>query len=145
MSDVELTPVRPAHVFDEDALQTYMETHVDGFRGPTKVRQFEGGQSNPTFMLEAPTGRYVLRKQPPGELLPSAHQVDREYRVMDALYETDVPVPKMYTLCEDANVIGTKFYIMEMVDGRLYTKTTLPELTPEDRREVYLDLSLIHI
>ncbi len=143
MSDVELTPVRPAHVFDEDALQTYMETHVDGFRGPTKVRQFEGGQSNPTFMLEAPTSRYVLRKQPPGELLPSAHQVDREYRVMDALYETDVPVPKMYTLCEDANVIGTKFYIMEMVDGRLYTKTTLPELTPEDRREVYLDMARV--
>ncbi|MEC8867234.1 MAG: phosphotransferase, partial [Pseudomonadota bacterium] len=77
------------------------------------------------------------------ELLPSAHQVDREYRVMDALYETDVPVPKMYTLCEDANVIGTKFYIMEMVEGRLYTKTTLPELTPGDRREVYLDMARV--
>ncbi len=143
MSDVELTPVRPAHVFDEDALETYMATHVDGFRGPMKVLQFEGGQSNPTFLLEAPTGRYVLRKQPPGELLPSAHQVDREYRVMDALYETDVPVPKMYALCEDANVIGTKFYIMEMVEGRLYTKTTLPELTPGDRREVYLDMARV--
>ncbi|MEC9285240.1 MAG: phosphotransferase [Pseudomonadota bacterium] len=143
MSDVELTPVRPAHVFDEDALETYMATYVDGFRGPMKVQQFEGGQSNPTFLLEAPTGRYVLRKQPPGELLPSAHQVDREYRVMDALYETDVPVPKMYTLCEDANVIGTKFYIMEMVEGRLYTKTTLPELTPGDRREVYLDMARV--
>ncbi len=143
MSDVELTPVRPAHVFDEDALETYMATYVDGFRGPMKVQQFEGGQSNPTFLLEAPTGRYVLRKQPPGELLPSAHQVDREYRVMDALYETDVPVPKMYALCEDANVIGTKFYIMEMVEGRLYTKTTLPELTPGDRREVYLDMARV--
>ena len=143
MSDVELTPVRPAHVFDEDALETYMATYVDGFRGPMKVLQFEGGQSNPTFLLEAPTGRYVLRKQPPGELLPSAHQVDREYRVMDALYETDVPVPKMYALCEDANVIGTKFYIMEMVEGRLYTKTTLPELTPGDRREVYLDMARV--
>ena len=143
MSDVELTPVRPAHVFDEDALETYMATYVDGFRGPMKVQQFEGGQSNPTFLLEAPTARYVLRKQPPGELLPSAHQVDREYRVMDALYETDVPVPKMYALCEDANVIGTKFYIMEMVEGRLYTKTTLPELTPGDRREVYLDMARV--
>lgn len=143
MSDVELTPVRPAHVFDIAALEAYMETQIDGYLGPMKVQQFEGGQSNPTFLLETSTGRYVLRKQPPGELLPSAHQVDREYRVMDALDGTGVPVPKMYSLCDDPNVIGTKFYIMEMVEGRLFTKTTLPELRPQDRREIYLDMARV--
>ena len=124
MSDVELTPVRPAHVFDEAALEAYMRMELGGYRPPMKVQQFEGGQSNPTFMLETPTERYVLRKQPPGELLPSAHQVDREYHVMNALHGTGVPVPKMHSLCEDPEVIGTKFYIMEMVEGRLFTKTT---------------------
>ena len=143
MSDVELTPVRPAHVFDKAALEAYMRTKLDGYRPPMKVQQFEGGQSNPTFMLETPTERYVLRKQPPGELLPSAHQIDREYRVMDALHGTGVPVPKMYSLCEDPKIIGTKFYIMEMVEGRLFTKTTLPELTPADRREIYLDMARV--
>ena len=143
MSDVELTPVRPAHLIDEAALKAYMSKEMAGFQGQMKVQQFEGGMSNPTFMLETPTERYVLRKQPPGELLPSAHQVDREYRVMRALRNTAVPVPKMYNLCEDPNVIGTKFYIMEMVEGRLFTKTTLPELTPEERREIYLDMARV--
>ncbi|MCH2334946.1 MAG: phosphotransferase [Pseudomonadales bacterium] len=143
MSDVELTPVRPAHVFDEAALEAYMRTELGGYRSPMKVQQFEGGQSNPTFMLETPTERYVLRKQPPGELLPSAHQIDREYCVMDALHGTDVPVPKMYSLCEDPKIIGTKFYIMEMVEGRLFTKTTLPELNPADRHEIYLDMARV--
>ncbi|MEE8245187.1 MAG: phosphotransferase, partial [Pseudomonadales bacterium] len=96
MSEVQLTPVREAHQFDEQALVRYLAGHIVGFAGPISVRQFEGGQSNPTFQLEAASGLYVLRKQPPGELLPSAHQVDREYRVMDALFETAVPVPKMY-------------------------------------------------
>lgn len=109
MSDVEITAVRDAHRFDERALLGYLERHVDNFTGPLTVKQFEGGQSNPTFQLITPNRRYVLRKQPPGELLPSAHQVDREYKVMNALYETDVPVPKMFCLCEDPSVIGTKF------------------------------------
>ncbi len=121
MSDIELTPVRPAHVFDKAALEAYMRTKLDGYRPPMKVQQFEGGQSNPTFMLETPTERYVLRKQPPGELLPSAHQIDREYRVMDALHGTGVPVSKMYSLCEEPNIIGTKFYIIEMAEGLLLT------------------------
>ncbi|MFT7651371.1 MAG: aminoglycoside phosphotransferase (APT) family kinase protein [Limisphaerales bacterium] len=143
VSDVELTAVRDGHQFDESALENYLTTHVDGFAGPMRVRQFEGGQSNPTFQLITPNQTYVLRKQPPGELLPSAHQVDREYRVMHALYETDVPVPKMYCLCEDAELIGTKFYIMEMVEGRLFTETTLPNATKEERQAIYLDLARV--
>lgn len=143
MSDVALTPVREAHRFDEDALAAYLESNVAGFESPLTVRQFEGGQSNPTFQLVTPGNRYVLRKQPPGELLPSAHQVDREYRVMKALEHTDVPVPVMYCLCEDTSVIGTKFYVMEMVEGRLFTETLLPGLSPEERRAIYLDLARV--
>ena len=112
MSDVELTEVREAHRFDESALAAYLATHIDDYAGPLQVQQFEGGQSNPTFQLQTGNRNYVLRKQPPGELLPSAHQVDREFRVMQALHNTDVPVPRMYCLCEDPDVIGTKFYVM---------------------------------
>ncbi|MEC8348265.1 MAG: phosphotransferase [Pseudomonadota bacterium] len=143
MSDVELTPVRDAHKFDEPALEQYLQTHVEGFQGPMEIKQFEGGQSNPTFQLITPSQRYVLRKQPPGELLPSAHQVDREYRVMDGLWNTEVPVPRMFCLCEDASVIGTKFYVMEMVEGRLFTETRLPDVSNDDRRAIYLDLARV--
>ena len=143
MSDVEITDVRDAHRFDEAALESYLAEHVEDFAGPLTVRQFEGGQSNPTFQLITPERKYVLRKQPPGELLPSAHQVDREYRVMHALWDTDVPVPKMYCLCEDTDVIGTKFYVMEMVEGRLFTETQLPTLTPAERKAIYLDLARV--
>ena len=143
MSEVELTPVRPGHEFDRRRVDRYLAQHVEGFRGPCKVLQFEGGQSNPTFLLETEQQQYVLRKQPPGELLPSAHAVDREYRVMDALYETEVPVPRMHCLCEDTAVIGTKFYVMEMVDGRLFTKTALPDLPMSERRKVYFDMARI--
>ncbi|MGI9326939.1 MAG: phosphotransferase [Pseudomonadales bacterium] len=142
-SDVELIAVRPAHSFDENALHAYMRDHVDGYSGTLTVRQFEGGQSNPTYQLEAGGTRYVLRKQPPGELLPSAHQVDREYRVMNALHGTSVPVPKMYCLCEDPTVIGTKFYVMEMVEGRLFTETAIPSESNADRRSIYLDLARV--
>ena len=143
MSDVELTPVREAHKFDAQSLEKYLLAHVEGFQGPMEIRQFEGGQSNPTFQLITPNRRYVLRKQPPGELLPSAHQVDREYRVMHALWNTDVPVPKMFCLCEDPGVIGTKFYVMEMVEGRLFTETRIPSVSNEDRRAIYLDLARV--
>ncbi len=143
MSDVELTPVREAHKFDAQSLEKYLLAHVEGFQGPMEIRQFEGGQSNPTFQLITPNQRYVLRKQPPGELLPSAHQVDREYRVMHALWNTDVPVPKMFCLCEDPGVIGTKFYVMEMVEGRLFTETRIPSVSNEDRRAIYLDLARV--
>ena len=141
MSDVELTPVRPQHRFDEDALRAYMEEHIEGFEGPFTVQQFEGGQSNPTFLIEARDRPYVMRKQPPGELLPSAHAVDREYRVMDALSDTPVPVPRMHSLCEDRAVLGSKFYVMEMVEGRLYTRTALPDVARDERGEIYRDMA----
>lgn len=143
MSEVELTAVRPGHDFDRSRIDRYMREHVEGYRGPFTVQQFEYGQSNPTFLLETPTRRYVLRKQPPGELLPSAHAVDREYRVMHALRDTEVPVPDMLALCEDSRVIGTKFYVMSMVEGRLFTQTALPKLAKQDRRPVYLDMARI--
>lgn len=143
MSEVELTPIRPGHEFDLARVDRYMREHVSGYRGPFSVQQFEGGQSNPTFLLETSSRRYVMRKQPPGELLPSAHAVDREYRVMAALQETDVPVPEMFALCEDTDVIGTKFYIMSMVEGRLYTKTALPDLPLDERAVVYHDMARI--
>jgi aminoglycoside phosphotransferase (APT) family kinase protein len=136
----ELTPVRSGHEFDEAALARFLEREVAGFSGPLRVQQFEGGQSNPTFMLESPSGRYVLRKQPPGTLLPSAHQVDREYRVMKALADTQVPVPRMFALCEDPAVIGTKFYVMEAMAGRIFEHPTLEEAPREQRRALWRDL-----
>ncbi|MFM7121394.1 MAG: phosphotransferase, partial [Gammaproteobacteria bacterium] len=111
MSDAVLTPVRAAHRFDVDALTAYLRDHLPPFDGALEIEQFDGGQSNPTFRLSAGGRRYVLRKQPPGELLPSAHQVDREHRVMAALADTPVPVPRMVALCNDPAVIGTRFYV----------------------------------
>jgi len=143
MSSIELTSVRDAHKFGEAVLSAYMQDHVEGFSGPIEVRQFEGGQSNPTFQLRTPNKTYVLRKQPPGELLKSAHQVDREYRVMHALRDTKVPVPTMYCLCEDKSILGTIFYIMDFVEGRVFTDPTMPDSNPEERRGVYLNLASI--
>ena len=135
-----LTPIRSGHEFDVDALKAFLAGQADGFEGAFEVLQFEGGQSNPTFQLRTEAGDYVLRKQPPGELLPSAHQVDREYRVMHALGQTDVPVPRMIALCEDNSIIGTKFYVMEKVEGRVFTDLLLAELPEDERSAVYLDL-----
>src|SRR5262249_5964183 len=119
-------PVRAAHRFDEAALVRYLAANVRGFEGPLTVEQFGGGQSNPTFLLTTPSKRYVLRKKPPGQLLKSAHQVEREFRIMRALAATDVPVPRMHVLCEDAGVIGTAFYVMEFLDGRIFRDPQLP-------------------
>src|SRR5436190_10484671 len=134
-----LTPVREAHVFDEARLTDYMTNNVDGFRGPLRVLQFEGGQSNPTFHLTDRGDRmYVLRKKPPGKLLPSAHQVDREYRVIKALSDhTDVPVPKPYALCRDQSVIGTDFYIMEFLPGRILADPMMPGISSSDRGKIF--------
>ncbi|TDJ25770.1 MAG: phosphotransferase family protein [Gammaproteobacteria bacterium] len=144
MSDApELTAVREAHRFDEQALLDYLAANLDGFEAPVTIRQFEGGQSNPTFLLEAASGNYVMRKQPPGELLPSAHQVDREHRVMDALRDSDVPVPRMFVSCEDPSVIGTKFYLMEKVEGRVFTDLLLPTLSAAERGAIYEDLARV--
>ena len=134
-----LTPVRAAHVFDVARLADYMKANVEDFRGPLSVLQFEGGQSNPTFHLTDGNGRmYVLRKKPPGKLLPSAHQVDREYRVIKALSDhTDVPVPKPYALCQDDGVIGTAFYIMQFLPGRILADPKMPGISPADRGRIF--------
>jgi aminoglycoside phosphotransferase (APT) family kinase protein len=123
--------------FDLAALDRYLSLHIDGFRGPLQVRQFRGGQSNPTYLLEAASGRYVLRRKPPGKLLPSAHAVDREYQVITALGQTDVPVPQTLCLCIDDDVIGTAFFVMAYVEGRVLWEHTLPGLGPAERSAIY--------
>ncbi len=136
----QLTEVREAHRFDEAALDRYLAKHLDGYRGPLRVRQFEGGQSNPTFLLNADSGDYVLRKKPPGVLLPRAHMVEREYRILAALDATDVPVPKVQLLCESPDTIGTAFFVMDYVRGRLLRDPTLPDMKPAERRAVYEEI-----
>lgn len=129
--------VREQHRFDQTALARYMREHIDGFQGPLRVSQFKGGQSNPTYRLDTPDRAYVLRRKPPGVLLPSAHAVDREYRVISALGGTDVPVARSYCLCEDEAVLGTAFYIMECIEGRVFWDPSLPELSKSERGQVY--------
>ena len=127
----EIVPVLEAHRLDEARLAEYLEQH-NLLDGALKVRQFQGGQSNPTYLLQSGDREYVLRKKPPGKVLPSAHQVDREYRVMKALGEhSEVPVPAMHLLCEDDDVIGTSFYVMDFVPGRVFTQPQL-EALPKD-------------
>src|SRR4051812_28952487 len=105
-------PVEERHRIDEAKLLTWLEANVEGFKGPLEVRQFKGGQSNPTYMLVTPAKSYVLRRKPPGKLLPSAHAVDREFKVISGLGKANFPVAKAYALCEDDGVIGTMFYVM---------------------------------
>ena len=123
--------------FDADALARYLTAHVAGFEGLISIEKFAGGQSNPTFLLEAKSGRYVLRRQPPGELLKSAHAVDREFRVLSALADTPVPVARALHLCEDRDVIGSLFYVMSFEDGEIYWDPSLPSLHVEARGAVY--------
>jgi aminoglycoside phosphotransferase (APT) family kinase protein len=130
-------PVREAHRFDTQRLADFMRQHVDEGIRAIEVEQFKGGQSNPTFLVRANGKRYVMRRKPPGKLLPSAHAVDREYRVITALAKTDVPVAKSYVLCQDDSVIGTAFYIMDYVDGRILWDPRLPDMTPAERRAIY--------
>jgi aminoglycoside phosphotransferase (APT) family kinase protein len=132
-NDVELTQVRDQHRFNENDLKEYLQQNLGADFSSMKVLQFEGGQSNPTFQITTPSGKYVVRKKPPGVLLKSAHAVDREYRVISALQGSGVPVPKTYLLCEDDAVIGTAFYVMEMVEGRVLIDSSLPSLSPEQR------------
>jgi aminoglycoside phosphotransferase (APT) family kinase protein len=120
--------------FDVAALERWMAAHVDGFSGPLSVTQFKGGQSNPTYRLDTPSGRaFVLRRKPPGTLLPGAHAVEREARVMSALGPAGFPVPHIHGLCEDAGVIGTPFFVMDLVDGRIIWEATFPGLDPAAR------------
>ncbi|HXJ83759.1 MAG TPA: phosphotransferase [Candidatus Methylomirabilis sp.] len=129
--------VLESHRFDVAALERYMREHVATFVGPLVVRQFVGGQSNPTYHVRAGHAEYVVRRKPPGKLLPSAHAVDREYRAISALCGTGVPVPKSYALCEDPAVIGTPFYIMEYVRGRVLVDPRLPGLPSTERAQIY--------
>lgn len=131
-------PVAESHQFDEAALLAWMQANVEGFEGPLEVRQFKGGQSNPTYQLVTPNKKYVMRRKPPGKLLPSAHAVDREYKVITALYPTGFPVAKTYGLCTDDGVIGTMFYIMDMVEGRILWDQQLPQYEPAERHAIYM-------
>jgi len=130
--------VAESHRFDEAALDRWMRANVADYAGPLEVRQFKGGQSNPTYQLVTPTRKYVMRRKPPGRLLPSAHAVDREYRVITALYPIGFPVAKTYGLCTDESVIGTIFYVMDMVEGRILWDQALPSYAPEERRPIYM-------
>jgi aminoglycoside phosphotransferase (APT) family kinase protein len=125
------------HRIDEAKLASWMEANVEGYAGPMEVRQFKGGQSNPTYQLVTPTTRYVLRRKPPGKLLPSAHAVDREFKVIAGLNKTDFPVAKAYALCTDDSVLGTMFYVMGMVEGRILWDGRLEDSTPADRTGIY--------
>ncbi len=120
-----------------------MAENVQGHAGELQVCQFKGGQSNPTYWLADRERQYALRKKPPGELLQSAHAVDREYRVMRALGDTDVPSATMYALCEDDSIIGTSFFVMEYVEGRIFWNVQLPELEPSERRAIYEELARV--
>lgn len=126
-------PVREGYAFDEAALTRWMQAHVEGFAGPMRVHQFKGGQSNPTYRLTTPSRSYVLRRKPPGQLLPGAHAVDREARVQMALGAAGYPVAPIHGLCTDESVIGTWFYVMDLVEGRIFWDATFPEVSREER------------
>jgi aminoglycoside phosphotransferase (APT) family kinase protein len=138
-----LVPVLENHRFDEAALADWLARNVPGFAGPCAIRQFQGGQSNPTFHVDTPGAHYVLRKQPPGKLLPSAHAVDREYRVQRALAGSGVPVARMEALCTDPDIIGTMFYVMDAVPGRVFPDRLLPDCAPDERAAMYDDMNRV--
>jgi aminoglycoside phosphotransferase (APT) family kinase protein len=139
----ELAQPAGVHLLDSKALSTYLGKHIAGFGSDCTIQQFLGGQSNPTYLIDDTSGRYVLRKKPPGKLLPSAHAVDREYRVMSALAETGVPVPRMRVLCEDETVIGQMFYVMDYVPGRVITQREMPGCSQSDRTAMYLSMASV--
>ncbi|MDE2042293.1 MAG: phosphotransferase family protein, partial [Alphaproteobacteria bacterium] len=127
------SPVREGFAFDVTALEHWMGAHVEGFAGPVSVEQFKGGQSNPTFKLITPDRNYVLRRKPGGTLLKGAHAVDREARIMRALHGSGFPVPEVYAFCEDDSIIGSAFFIMALVEGRIFWDVRLPDVTHDER------------
>ncbi|HMS19091.1 phosphotransferase family protein [uncultured Sphingorhabdus sp.] len=129
-----------ADKLDEGRLTEWMQANVEGFKGPLHLTKFKGGQSNPTYKIEAESGNYVLRRKPFGPLLPSAHAVDREYKVQAGMYKTGFPVARQFGLCTDDSVIGSWFYVMGMVDGRTIWNGAMPGSTPEERRAVYFEM-----
>jgi aminoglycoside phosphotransferase (APT) family kinase protein len=143
MSFADVTDIRSGHEFDAGRLAHYLVTHLEGFAGGLTIRQFRGGQSNPTFFLESGSKRYVLRKKPPGQLLPSAHMIEREYRVMHALRDSGLPIINARLLCEDPSIIGTAFYVMDFVEGRIFRDPALPDMSPAERRAIYADMAAV--
>ncbi|MEO7157519.1 MAG: phosphotransferase family protein, partial [Vicinamibacterales bacterium] len=138
----QTTAVRAGHEIDRDALERYLANYLPGFEPPLDIRQFEGGQSNPTYYLRTGAGEFVLRKKPTGNLLPSAHAVEREYRVMTALAGR-VPVPQTMVMCDDPRMIGTPFFIMACVEGRVFRQPYLPGVPPADRAAMYDDMAAV--
>lgn len=128
---------------DVAAVDTYLTAHLPGYHGPLSARKFSDGQSNPTFLLTAASGSYVLRRKPPGVLLKSAHAVDREFRVQQALAKSDVPVAQMHCLCEDDDVIGSSFYVMQLVPGRIFFDPRLPEVSRSERSLIINDMNRV--
>lgn len=136
-------PVQERHRFDVQRLAQFLKGRIPDFGGSIEVSQFKGGQSNPTYLIEAGAGKYALRRKPPGNLLPSAHAVDREYRVMTALAATDVPVPRTWCPCEDPGVIGTTFFVMDCVDGRVFWDPSLPGLDRDERKSIWNEINRV--
>ena len=136
-------PVSSRHAFDTGRLADWLRANVEGYSGELAVEQFKGGQSNPTFLLSAGNRKYVMRRKPPGKLLPSAHAVDREYRVISALAKTDVPVARSYALCQDDAVIGTAFYVMDYVEGRILWDPALPGMVPAERTAIFDEMNRV--
>lgn len=136
-ANVGTTPVRDGYGFDEKALARWMGLNVEGFSGPLAVEQFKGGQSNPTYKLVTPTACYVLRRKPTGVTLPGAHDIEREARVLAALHKTGFPAAAVHGVCTDETVIGARFFIMQMIEGRIFWDATLPEIIREERPAYY--------
>ena len=136
-------PPAPQQAMDSVRLEAWLGEHVAGFEGPMSMERFKGGQSNPTFLIRTPGHAYVMRRKPPGTLLPSAHAVDREYRVISALAGTDVPVARSYALCEDVTVIGTAFYVMDYVAGRIFWDPSLPGMSLSERAAIYDEMNRV--
>lgn len=149
MTDTQISsgtkPVSAQHAFDVPTLQRWLQQHLPGFAGPLSVQMFKGGQSNPTYKLITPQRAYVMRAKPGpvAQLLPSAHAIEREFRVMGALAGTGVPVAQMHALCEDESVIGRAFYVMECVEGRVMWDQSLPDLTTAQRGAVYDEMNRV--
>jgi len=133
----EIVEVKAAHRVDERRLAAFMGDRVGDFAGPLSLHQFEGGQSNPTYLLTTPERKYVLRRKPPGVLLKSAHAVDREFRVMKTLWETGFPVPEPLAYCDDDTVLGTAFYVMRHVPGRIFLDNSMPEVSRQERAAIF--------
>ncbi len=135
-----LSPALGSHALDEARLDGWLARHLEGFGRGLRIRQFEGGQSNPTYLIESPVRRIVLRKKPPGTLLPTAHRIEREYRILSSLAPTEVPTPAVLGLCEDPAVIGTAFYLMEYLEGRVFVDPRLPGVSVAERRALTVAL-----